>query len=226
MKLTVTANVSYPLESKFHQKRVEIESVYQLFSHLRKSSFVSPGQDALAAIAFHLETGYNVIVKRAKWLPHGILFYIRALSKSSLENFMVHYHDKTFVHNVSQITLIDEVAETLRIPEAEVSAEVDPESYRSYTSLYMPIQGERLSKVNGIYIGFVYKRTSLIYGPSCEKTCFIMLLYNVLKSDSPFFFFFCSPVKTHAARCMAVGYLGPSHLITIMLSLSVDLLTL
>ena len=140
--MLVTANVSYLLESKFHPTRTETESVYQLFNHLRKTAFVNPGQDTLSAIAVHLETGYNVMVKRAKWLPHGILFYIRTLSEESLDKFMAHYHDKTFLHNVTQMTLIDDVASTLHIPETEVTAFVDPESYEPYKNIYLPIQGK------------------------------------------------------------------------------------
>ena len=134
--------MSYPLERKFHQRQAEVESIYHLFSHLRKTAFVSPAHDALAAIAFHLETGYDVIVKRSKWLPHGILFYIRAVSEDSLKHFMSHYHDKTIVHNISQITFIDDVAETLHIPEAVITAAVDSDSYKTYRNIYMPIQSK------------------------------------------------------------------------------------
>ena len=144
LKLLVTANVSYPLESKFTRRRIETDTVYQLFSHLRKTAFVNPGHDTLSAIASHIESGYDVIVKRAKWLPHGILFYIRAVTKESLDTFMAHYHDKTFAHNVSQVTLIDDVAFTLNIPETEVTANVDPESYFTYRDIYLPIQGKTL----------------------------------------------------------------------------------
>ena len=55
---------------------------------------------------------------------------------------MAHYRDKTFVHNISQITLIEDVAETLHIPEAVVTADVDAESYQSYNKIFMPIQSK------------------------------------------------------------------------------------
>ena len=82
------------------------------------------------------------MVKRSKWLTHGILFYIRAISEDSLTHFMSHYHDKTMVHNISQITFIDDVAETLQIPEAVVTADVDADSYQLYSKMYMPIQSK------------------------------------------------------------------------------------
>ena len=55
---------------------------------------------------------------------------------------MAHYHDKTFAHNVSQVTLIDDFATTLNIPESEVTASVDPDSYLTYRDLFLPIQGK------------------------------------------------------------------------------------
>lgn len=98
----------------------------------------------LSLIALHIHQHYDVIVTKAKWLPHGILFSIRALSTNALDTFVEHYRDRILTQNITGLSFIEEVASTLNISDTELTAQISMPDYYNYRRSHLPVQGKTL----------------------------------------------------------------------------------
>lgn len=148
LKVFVSTNISLPLplKQKGHIDAVQLETLHQLFSHLKRSSSESPNTDMLSMIALHLHKHYDLIVNTKQWLPHGILFYIRTLSSHSLDSFIEHYRDKVFAKDLTELSFIEDIANTLNISDTELTVKVSMPEYNTYKQIHLPIQGNLYCK--------------------------------------------------------------------------------
>ena len=112
---------------------------------------------------------------------------------------MSHYHDKTIVHNISQITFIDDVAETLHIPEAVITVAVDSDSYKTYRNIYMPIQSKYVLPILLLRVTYLAYRAARIDVTSRKNmklfaflTIILLLFYKFLFIPYNYFLAFIS----------------------------------
>ena len=144
MNVLVSTNISLPLPviHKEHTEAVKLQNLHELFSHLKHSSYSSPSTNMLLLISRHIHQHFDVIVSKAKWLPHGILFFIRATSERSLQTFMEHLNDqRLFSQNTTDLSFIEDIASTLNISETELTAHIDMSDFQNYLQKHIPVQG-------------------------------------------------------------------------------------
>ncbi|XP_053402629.1 uncharacterized protein LOC128557964 [Mercenaria mercenaria] len=182
----VSTNISLPLtlNQREHTADVKLQNLHELFSHLKRSSYTSPSTDMLSLVALHIHKNYDVIVSKAQWLSHGILFYLRAISSNSLESFMEHYRDSMLTRNITDLSFVDDIAKTLNISDTEMTSQLSVHELNNYRQIYLPVQdigvcsadlttpSHHASIWTGFYITFVF---ILPYSLSLAGLCLVYI---------------------------------------------------
>ncbi|XP_060577298.1 uncharacterized protein LOC132734559, partial [Ruditapes philippinarum] len=142
LNVFVFSNISLPLpvSHKEHTDALKLQNLHELFSHLRHSSYSSPRTDMLSLISRHIHQHFDIIVGKAEWLPHGILFSIRATSKKSLETFMEHLNGQFFTQNITDLSFIEDIASTLNISDTALTAHIEMPEFQNYVQKHLPVQ--------------------------------------------------------------------------------------
>jgi hypothetical protein len=101
----------------------------------------------LSLISRHIHQHFDIIVGKAEWLPHGILFSIRATSKKSLETFMEHLNGQFFTQNITDLSFIEDIASTLNISDTALTAHIEMPDFQNYVQKHLPVQGNVLDSM-------------------------------------------------------------------------------
>ena len=151
----VSTNVSLPsILPRDEHPEVKLESVHQLFSDLKIHADKSPKTNILRVISLHLHSHYGVMVKKAQWMSHGILFNIRALSTMSLDTFTTHCQDKLFATNLTELSFLEDIASTLNISDTELTVQISPAELHVYKNAHLQAQGKIGIILSIIFIRF------------------------------------------------------------------------
>lgn len=92
-------------------------------------------------ISLHLHNHYDVIVSKAQWMSHGILFNIRTISEPALNTFTSHCRDKIFASNLTELSFLEDIANTLNISDTEITVQISDEELYVYKNTHLHAQG-------------------------------------------------------------------------------------